>query len=113
MLEIEVELRDGAARVLLAGEADLTAKQQLSHALLAAVRRDGIEHIDVDLDRLTFLDSSGISALLVALREAKGLGRTLRVRNADGIVARVLTITGILGLLTGEAPAAPDSDRRG
>jgi len=107
MLEIEVVRDGGTATVRLSGEVDLSAKQDLSGPLLAVVRSDDVDHIDIDVARVTFLDSSGISVLLVARREAIRLGRTLRLRNATGIAARVLTITGILPLLTGEPASSP------
>jgi anti-sigma B factor antagonist len=108
MLKIEVVRYAGTAVVELSGEVDLSAKQDLSGPLLAVVRADDVTHIDIDVAKVTFLDSSGISVFLVARREAIRLGRTLRLRNVGGIVARVLTITGILPMLTGEPATAPD-----
>jgi anti-anti-sigma factor len=54
----------------------------------------------VDLTGVTFLDSSGIRALLTVRRIADEHGAALTVTGAHGIVRRVLTLTGLLGLLT-------------
>jgi anti-sigma B factor antagonist len=49
----------------------------------------------VDLSAVSFLDSSGISALIRARRRVGEVGGTLRLRNPQPKVRRVLQITGV------------------
>jgi anti-sigma B factor antagonist len=50
----------------------------------------------VDLSDVEFLDSTGIRALLDTDREATRLGGRLLVTGANGIVRRMLELTGVL-----------------
>lgn len=52
----------------------------------------------LDLARLSFIDSSGVSALLDLRNEVTGRGQTFVVRNPTPAVRRVLEITGLVDL---------------
>jgi anti-sigma B factor antagonist len=93
--------------VAVAGEVDAETAPQLRDALLAALA--DAEAVVVDLDSVTFMDSSGLSALLVAHRAAEASGGTLRLRDVPGRVMKLLTITGLDELLTVETAPADDS----
>jgi anti-anti-sigma factor len=85
------------AAVALAGECDLAAREDCTAALLGAVK--AADTVVVDLKELTFLDSSGVHALVTAYRAANERGGRLIVVGAAGMVAHVLEITGVAGLL--------------
>jgi anti-anti-sigma factor len=87
------------ARVALSGECDLAARDQCVAALTGAV--EAAPSVVVDLGALTFLDSSGVHALVTAHRAAVGRGGRLSVVNAAGMVAHVLEVTGVSTLLHG------------
>ncbi|MEV0561772.1 STAS domain-containing protein [Dactylosporangium sp. NPDC050588] len=88
---------DGRAVVALAGECDLTCREELTAALLAAV--DLAPVVVVDLAALRFIDSSGIHALVAGHHAAQRQSRRLEVVNAAGVVAHVLDMTGVGDLL--------------
>ena len=79
---------NGARLIVLSGEIDLAVVDEL-RLLLAA---DG--NVVVDLSAVTFIDSSGIAALLAAHRRQQTSGHSLWVQGAHGPVSRVLEITG-------------------
>jgi anti-sigma B factor antagonist len=85
------------ADVVLSGECDLAAREDCITVLMGAV--GAAPSVVVDLGRLTFLDSSGVHALVTAHRAAVERGGWLSVANAGGMVAHVLEITGVGGLL--------------
>jgi anti-sigma B factor antagonist len=87
----------GGVRVALAGECDLAVREELTAALLAAVRRASV--VLVDLSGLDFLDSSGVHGLVVAHHAAKDAGKKLFAVNPTGSVAAVLELTGVGDLL--------------
>jgi anti-sigma B factor antagonist len=93
---------DGGTVLWASGELDLAGVEGLLDAVLAALGEG--KPVVVDLSALGFLDSSGIGALVKCRNEAVRLGCHFRVRGAAGEVARVLTVTGMLGPL-----ADPDS----
>jgi anti-anti-sigma factor len=94
-------------RLVLAGEMDLASAGQLTDATDKAVATERPTEILVDLAAVTFIDSTGIRALLTAQRIADEQGVGLRVVHAHGVVARVLTMTGLLDILEGNDPATP------
>lgn len=86
------------AVLTLSGELDLTAIDQFRDLLTTALRANPV--VDVDLARLTFLDSTILSVLVTAYQDATAAGGTLNLINPAGHVRRVLTVTGILPLLS-------------
>jgi anti-anti-sigma factor len=49
----------------------------------------------IDAARLSYMDSSGISCLMSASEQARAVGARVVVRNAVGVVERVMSITGV------------------
>lgn len=100
MLETAASSDGHGHRVLtVRGDVDL----ETSDALLAALRRvltdDPVPDVIVDLTAVSFLDSSGVRALLRAHGEAVARGGSLSITGAQGIVADVLRITAVDELL--------------
>jgi anti-sigma B factor antagonist len=87
----------GATVVALAGECDLSVRDELTGVLLAAVAESRV--VVVDLSGLTFLDSSGIHALVTAHQAALREGGKLYAVGAAGVVADLLDLTGVADLL--------------
>lgn len=78
--------------VVVRGECDLTNAHLLRERLLTLV--DGqAPLVVVDLTDLNFIDSSGLTALVIADRAARQLGVTLALAAPRKIVARVLSLT--------------------
>lgn len=90
--------RDGDAVVLaLGGELDLETAPGLRHRLQEALAESPATVI-VDLERLAFLDSTGISVLVEALKQSERQGGRLLLRRPSPAIHRVLEITGLLEL---------------
>jgi anti-anti-sigma factor len=88
------------ARVAVAGEVDLATAHLLRDRLLGVLREQTPAVLDVDLARVTFLDCTGISALVAVRNAAVHVGRQMRVSHPQPIVRRVLELTGLLDLFT-------------
>src|SRR5947209_7895006 len=100
---------DGDVELHLAGELDMLAVPMLAEALAAAIDKR-VPRVVVDAARLSYIDSSGIDCLMNAAFAAKLVDTRLVVRNAEGIVRRVLAITGVDDELL-EAPGDQPVDR--
>jgi anti-sigma B factor antagonist len=87
----------GPVRVVVAsGELDLAVAPQLKERLLAEVgRRPAC--LAVDLTEVSFLDCTGLGALLAGNRRAKLLGIRFVLAGLSGAPARVLALTGTAG----------------
>lgn len=68
-------------------------------ARLAPVVRDGSSDVKIDMSRVSFCDSTGLRALLIAHRQLKALGRDLAVVDPSVQVARLLDLTGLNELI--------------
>ncbi|MFC4069961.1 STAS domain-containing protein [Actinoplanes subglobosus] len=100
-------LRDADSLVVaLAGDCDLDSRDEMTAALVDAVRSS--RTVMVDLADVGFLDSSGLHALVTAHHAALERGGVLHVVNVTGAVATVLEITGILELLRPPTPRQAD-----
>jgi anti-sigma B factor antagonist len=85
---------DGASSCLtVAGELDFGTAPSFIDALDTALA-DGVDHLTVDLEHLTFADSSAVHALLRLRATAHGRGTRLQLVNVAGSVDRTLTLTG-------------------
>ncbi|WP_246158780.1 STAS domain-containing protein [Catellatospora sichuanensis] len=96
-----------SAVVAVSGEVDLAVRDDLLDTLHATIHTPGVTKVVVDLSQVSFLDSTGLHVLLTARASALGSGIDFTVAGATGIVQRVLTITGVLKLLTGEMDTDP------
>jgi anti-anti-sigma factor len=67
----------------------------------AAVRPHLDTDILVDLDAVTFMDSSGLQCLIALRAEASDLGRRLRIGKVSRAVARVFELSGITDTFRG------------
>jgi anti-anti-sigma factor len=101
---------DGVVCLAVAGEVDLDTAGVLTAAIDEALATVTGFALVVDLDQVTFLDSTGIAALVAGRHAAVERGWTLQVVNPRGMVRRVLEITGVLPSLAGEPPDAGPSD---
>jgi anti-anti-sigma factor len=89
-----------AVRVAAAGEIDLATADRFEQALIAALSPAPAALL-VDLAEVTFMDSTGLAALIAAHRHAADEGSRLSVVRYRPMVRRVLEITGLLKTLTG------------
>lgn len=81
------EAGEGRTRIAVHGELDIATADELERGLRAAV---SCGDVVLDLQAVSFMDSSGLRALLVASREAREAGRRLLVLPGSGQVLRVI-----------------------
>lgn len=91
-LSIRTDVGADAVRVGVVGEIDSSNCEQLQ-AVLAEQASAGTVH--VDLSEVTFIDSSGLRALLLGHRLIGEAGGTMRITAASENVRRLFEITGL------------------
>ena len=96
-LTVEVRREGTSATAVAAGELDMTTMGELRAAATEA--RAGADKLVLDLRRLTFIDSSGLGALVELRGEAERGGVGFVVEASDGPVRSALESTGLNDLL--------------
>lgn len=88
--------------VVATGEIDVASVAQLRIAINDVLSADG--GVALDLDGVTFIDSSGLCALIGGYKAAQDLGVSFRVERASHQVRRLLDITGQADRFLGDDP---------
>jgi anti-sigma B factor antagonist len=90
-----LEREGGTATVALRGEVDILTVDQVRIALGDALAT-GPREIIVDLTDLTFIDSTGLGALIFGFQRARDAGVRFRLAHASASVRQILVLSGLL-----------------
>ncbi|GGU47850.1 STAS domain-containing protein [Streptomyces lavendofoliae] len=110
-LRVRVEVRPvGVGVVTIGGELDYDGVALLGNAI-GSLRDQGVHCLLLDLSGMTFMDSSGVNAFLLAQRASRAQGGWVRLANPQPSVLRVIELVGLgeaipLYATVGEALAA-------
>ena len=99
MTSVRIERVDGVLHVALAGEIDLAIAEQVGALGEAMIVASPVTEVVTDVAGVTFIDSTGISALVRLHNAAEQSGAPFRVDPASPSVRRLLTVTGLDGVL--------------
>jgi anti-sigma B factor antagonist len=93
-LKISTASQGGHAVVSVYGEVDLYTAPRLQ-AELAALVREGVSRLVVDLSGVEFCDSTGMNVLLSAMKRLREHGGSLELAAPRSAVRRILQVTGL------------------
>jgi anti-anti-sigma factor len=92
-MEIGVETRENHVAVIaLEGRLDMLSAVDLKQRL-AAVVAEGSHRLVIDLNKVGFVDSSGLGALISGLKAARVAGGDLRLARPDKQVRYILEVS--------------------
>ena len=100
-LSVTVNGSNRHVRLLAVGEIDLNGIDRFTNGLQIGLDMQPLT-LTVDLAGVTFMDSTGVNALVQYRNRAEEAGLTLTVVNCQPLVHRVLDMTGVLPWLTTE-----------
>ncbi len=100
-LDLRIEQPDGgsSATLDLAGELDISTADRLKQAVGTLLGDDGASELTVDLRRLTFIDSSGLAAMVHINKQCAQHECRLSVIRGPDSVQSVFELTGLHELL--------------
>lgn len=81
--------------ICLAGEIDIAAAAPLRTAAIGALEQAGGDELILKLSRVTFLDSTGIGALVAIRNAASAKQRGVRIVDPSPAARRVLELTAL------------------
>jgi anti-sigma B factor antagonist len=99
-MEIRSSRDEGSARVDVVGELDVAGGAAFDQAIGRALE-DGCREVVVDLAQTTFLDSSGMGALIRAARAVDERGGSMTVLSPPGSEGRVVIEMARIGDIVG------------
>jgi anti-anti-sigma factor len=100
-------VQSGVYVIRAQGDIDLDCAPRLE-AVLGEALADEPSRVILDLEAVTFLDSSGLRIIVDAQKKARAAGSTLLIEGMSAAVERVLEVTDLLQSLTGsEEPKSP------
>jgi anti-anti-sigma factor len=91
--------QDGRVAYVLKGELDMAGGESLVRRV-TELAASTTGRIDIDMEQVAFIDSSGVRALLRLHEAAVTSGRPMSVRNLTPDVRRLLDLIGVTELLT-------------
>ncbi len=92
-------VNDGVLRLAISGEVDLSTCDVLGASIRDAVTDGHVAELVVDLDGVTFLDSTGVAALVDGHNLAAEQGVAYVVTDANKLIHDVLDTSGVLPVL--------------
>ena len=101
LLRIEVRYRDSDATIVVGGAFDTTGAERFVASVVDALDTQP-EAIVVDANGLTFIDSSGLTALLRSRAAAGVAGVGFRISQRSPALRRAIDLAGIEDLLADE-----------
>jgi anti-sigma B factor antagonist len=98
LLEMNEVSSGGAHTLYLSGTLDISSCEQVE-ARLVALCEAGCERITVDLTKITFIDSSGLAAIIRAGQRCRGHNYEFRLTPGPVAVERLFEIAGLRDIL--------------
>ncbi len=93
-LELETSQRDGVAVLALRGEIDVYTAPRMRQAIVDLVDAGSL-NIVVDMDKVDFLDSTGLGVLVEGLKRVKTRNGTLSLVVTQDKILKIFDITGL------------------
>ena len=93
-LDITSERSEGVCSIALRGEVDVYTAPRLKEALVSAIE-SGCSNVVIDMEKVGFIDSSGLGVLVSALRRARENGGAVRIVCTRDNILKIFRITGL------------------
>jgi anti-sigma B factor antagonist len=93
-LELETTQRDGVAVLSLRGEIDVYTAPRMRQAIVDLVDA-GSRNIVIDMEKVDFLDSTGLGVLVEGLKRVRTRGGSLSLVVTQDKIVKIFDITGL------------------
>jgi anti-sigma B factor antagonist len=90
-----VHTQPGCVELAISGDLDLATADELLHTATAALTDHASDDLVLDLSEVTFIDSTGLGALVAIRNATRDRAVTLHLRDAAPPVHRLMKITNL------------------
>jgi stage II sporulation protein AA (anti-sigma F factor antagonist) len=102
-LSISMEVKSDVLCIRLEGELDHHTAEELRTQVTNMVEKNGIHHIVLNMEQLSFMDSSGLGVILGRYKHIKSLGGEMVVCAISPAVKRLFEMSGLFKIVRLEA----------
>ena len=96
-MEINTEVCGGTRKLRIAGDMTIYGAGELKKSIIESVSSGG--RTELDLSQVDEIDTAGVQLLILAVREARLLGKELGIISASSAVASILKLYNLLDFL--------------
>jgi anti-sigma B factor antagonist len=96
--EVRKETEADRDRIIVKGDLDLYCGKEFARAMLALIQ-NGSHRILMDLSELSYLDSTGVGALIRIMQAMKQEKGEIWFTGISGMSRRVLSMVNVLGMM--------------
>lgn len=98
-LMMDFEVKRDVLIIRLSGELDHHTAEELREKVTDTLEREAIRHIVLNLEGLTFMDSSGLGVILGRYKQIKNLGGEMIVCAVSPTVKRLFDMSGLFKII--------------
>jgi stage II sporulation protein AA (anti-sigma F factor antagonist) len=98
-LTVDLEVKQNVLCVRLAGELDHHTAENLRNQATAIIEKHQISHIILNLEQLSFMDSSGLGVILGRYKQIKNNGGEMVVCSISPAVKRLFEMSGLFKII--------------
>jgi stage II sporulation protein AA (anti-sigma F factor antagonist) len=98
-LNIELVIKHDVLCIRLAGELDHHTAEELRELASKAIEESNIRHIVLNLERLTFMDSSGLGVILGRYKQIKQVHGEMVVCAISPAIERLFDMSGLFKII--------------
>ncbi|WP_141433397.1 anti-sigma F factor antagonist [Bacillus sp. 03113] len=98
-LNIELEVKHEVLCIRLSGELDHHSSDELREKAIYAIEKNNIRHIVLNLEQLSFMDSSGLGVILGRYKQIKQLHGEMVVCAISPAIQRLFDLSGLFKII--------------
>ncbi|MGM9925943.1 MAG: anti-sigma F factor antagonist [Bacillus sp. (in: firmicutes)] len=112
-LAIDMETRGDVLCIRLSGELDHHTAEELKNQAMRAIENNNIRHIILNLEQLSFMDSSGLGVILGRYKQIKHHKGEMVVCAISPFVKRLFEMSGLFKIIQQETSESVALQRLG
>lgn len=98
-MQIDTLVKQGMLVVRVSGELDMHVADDFRQTVDSALAANGVKNILLNLNGVTFIDSSGLGVILGRYKKISTLGGVMTVAHVQPQVVRIFELSGLLKIM--------------
>lgn len=91
-MAIDVQISGSVARIQMSGQFNFQVHRVFKDTYAALLENAAIKEIEVEMDKLDYIDSSALGMLMLLNERARSANKSISLLNPSGVVMQVLEV---------------------